>query len=152
MDILSKPGIRSVTIFLLVLLLYRPAIADGFIDSRSVTVEAGYDSDSAKTWYIDTQLGLSSGYWIYLAAQKNNDHQGGKNPPVIIIHGNQTKSVPQTYKRYLVHAFRRAMKLTGTPVRIEFRSGSNPYEGRKNKLTGRQIKRKSRLMRHVKKK
>jgi len=79
-------------------------------------------------------------------------HQGGKNPPVIIIHGNQTKSVPQTYKRYLVNAFRSAMKLTGTPVRIEFRSGSNPYEGRKNKLTGRQLKRKSRLMRHVKKK
>ena len=79
-------------------------------------------------------------------------HQGGKNPPVIIIHGNQTKSVPQTYKRYLVNAFRSAMKLTGTPIRIEFRSGSNPYEGRKNKLTGRQLKRKSRLMRHVKKK
>ena len=79
-------------------------------------------------------------------------HQGGRNPPVIIIHGNQTKSVPQTYKRYLVNAFRSAMKLTGTPIRIEFRSGSNPYEGRKNKLTGRQLKRKSRLMRHVKKK
>ena len=51
-------------------LVYRPAIADRLIDSRSVTVEAGYDSDESKTWYIDTQLGLSSGYWIYLAAQK----------------------------------------------------------------------------------
>jgi hypothetical protein len=70
---------RSVAIFLttslaatLCLPVCRPAIADGLIDSRSVTVEAGYDSDSAKTWYIDTQLGLSSGYWIYLAAQKND--------------------------------------------------------------------------------
>jgi GTP-binding protein len=79
-------------------------------------------------------------------------HQGGRNPPVIVIHGNQTKSVPQTYKRYLVNAFRTAMKLTGTPIRLEFRTGSNPYEGQKNKLTGRQVKRKSRLMRHVKKK
>ena len=78
-------------------------------------------------------------------------HQGGKNPPVIIIHGNQTKQVPETYTRYLVNAFRSAMKITGTPIRIEFRTGDNPFKGRKNKLTGRQVKRKSRLMRHVKK-
>jgi GTP-binding protein len=44
------------------------------------------------------------------------------------------------------------MKLSGTPIRIEFKTGTNPYKGRKNKLTGRQVKRKSRLMRHVKKK
>ena len=78
-------------------------------------------------------------------------HQGGKNPPVIVIHGNQTKQVPETYKRYLVNAFRSALKITATPIRIEFRSGDNPFKGRKNKLTGRQVKRKSRLMRHVKK-
>jgi GTP-binding protein len=79
-------------------------------------------------------------------------HQGGRNPPIIIIHGNQTERVPATYKRYLASAFRSAMRLSGTPIRIEFKTGSNPYKGRKNKLTGRQIKRKSRLMRHVKKK
>ena len=79
-------------------------------------------------------------------------HQGGRNPPIIVIHGNQTERVPATYKRYLASAFRSAMRLSGTPVRIEFKIGSNPYKGRKNKLTGRQIKRKSRLMRHVKKK
>ncbi len=79
-------------------------------------------------------------------------HQGGKNPPVIVIHGNQTRQVPETYKRYLVNAFRAALKITGTPIRIEFRTGDNPFKGRKNKLTGRQLKRKSRLMRHVKKK
>jgi GTP-binding protein len=79
-------------------------------------------------------------------------HQGGRNPPIIVIHGNQTERVPATYKRYLASAFRSAMRLSGTPVRIEFKTGSNPYKGRKNKLTGRQIKRKSRLMRHVKKK
>jgi GTP-binding protein len=78
-------------------------------------------------------------------------HQGGRNPPVIVIHGNQTERVPASYKRYLVNAFREALKLTGTPIRIEFKTGENPYKGRKNKLTGRQQKRKVRLMRHVKK-
>jgi len=78
-------------------------------------------------------------------------HQGGRNPPVIVIHGNQTERVPEPYRRYLVNAFRDALKLTGTPIRIEFRTGDNPYKGRRNKLTGRQLKRKSRLMRHVKK-
>lgn len=78
-------------------------------------------------------------------------HQGGRNPPVIVIHGNQTERVPATYKRYLVNTFREALKLTGTPIRMEFKTGDNPYKGRKNKLTGRQQKRKQRLMRHVKK-
>ena len=78
-------------------------------------------------------------------------HQGGRNPPVIVIHGNQTKQVPEPYKRYLANAFRAALKITGTPIRIEFRTGDNPFKGRKNKLTGRQVKRRSRLMRHVKK-
>jgi len=54
------------------LLAYRPAIADGLVESRTITVEAGYDSDKSKTWYLEFQLGLSSGYWIYLAAQNND--------------------------------------------------------------------------------
>ncbi len=78
-------------------------------------------------------------------------HQGGRNPPLIVIHGNQTERVPAPYKRYLVNAFRDALKLTGTPIRLEFKTGENPYKGRRNKLTGRQHKRKIRLMRHVKK-
>lgn len=77
-------------------------------------------------------------------------HQGGRNPPVIVIHGKQTERVPDSYRRYLVGVFRSALKLTGTPIRIEFRTGSNPYQGRRNKLTPRQARRKSRLMRHVK--
>jgi len=77
-------------------------------------------------------------------------HQGGRNPPLIVIHGNQTESVPETYRRYLENAFLKALKLTGTPVRIEFRTGGNPYQGRRNTLTPRQVSRKRRLMRHVK--
>ncbi|HEX5339454.1 MAG TPA: ribosome biogenesis GTPase Der [Gammaproteobacteria bacterium] len=62
-------------------------------------------------------------------------HQGGRNPPVIVIHGNQTESVPDTYRRYLGGSFREAFDLYGTPVRIEFRTGKNPYSERRKKLT-----------------
>ncbi len=78
-------------------------------------------------------------------------HQGGRNPPVIIIHGNQTESVPDSYKRFLVNQFRSALRLRGTPVRVEFKSGANPFAGRRNELSGRQIARKKRLVKHVKK-
>lgn len=78
-------------------------------------------------------------------------HQGGKNPPIIVIHGNQTDAVPASYKRYLVNRFRSVLHLAGTPLRIEFKSGANPFEGRKNKLTVRQVQKRKRLMKHVKK-
>lgn len=79
-------------------------------------------------------------------------HQGGSNPPRIIVHGNQVNALPDAYKRYLARYFRTAFKLRGTPLWIETRTGENPYEGRKNKLTSRQIKSRKRMMRHVKKK
>lgn len=79
-------------------------------------------------------------------------HTGGHNPPIIVIHGNQTESVPNHYVRYLEKTFRNALKLHGTPVRIEFKSSDNPFAGRKNKLTDRQLAKKRRLMKHVKKK
>jgi GTP-binding protein len=58
-------------------------------------------------------------------------HQGGRNPPVVVIHGNQVASLPETYRRYLANVFRDAFDLVGTPVRIECREGENPYEGRR---------------------
>ncbi len=76
-------------------------------------------------------------------------HQGGKNPPLIVIHGNQTDQVPDSYKRYLTTRFRTALNLKGTPIRIEFRSGENPYEGKRNKLTKRQVQKRQRLKRFV---
>jgi GTP-binding protein len=78
-------------------------------------------------------------------------HQGGRNPPVIVIHGNQTEKLPDAYRRYLVNRFRKAFKLKGTPVRLTFKSGDNPFKGRRNKLTPRQEHRRRRLMKHVKK-
>ena len=77
-------------------------------------------------------------------------HQGGKNPPLIVIHGNQTDAVPTEYTRYLTSRFRRHFKLWGTPVRIQYNSQDNPYADRKNTLTPRQVEKRRRLMRHVK--
>ena len=79
-------------------------------------------------------------------------HQGGKNPPIIIIHGNQTADVPATYQRYLMNRFRSVLQLRGTPLRIEFRTGENPFAGRRNKLTERQRKKRGRMMKFVGKK
>jgi len=55
-------------------------------------------------------------------------HQGGRNPPRIVIHGNQTNSVPEAYRRYLANVYRDAFDLFATPVAIEFRSDKNPYD------------------------
>ena len=78
-------------------------------------------------------------------------HQGGRNPPVIVIHGNQTERLPEAYRRYLVNRFRKAFKLKGTPVRMAFKTSENPYKGRRNKLTPRQEQKRKRLMKRVKK-
>ncbi|MEO1204611.1 MAG: ribosome biogenesis GTPase Der, partial [Pseudomonadota bacterium] len=78
-------------------------------------------------------------------------HQGGRNPPVIVIHGNQTERVPESYRRYLVNRFRKAFKLKGTPVRLQFKTGKNPYKGRRNTLTPRQERKRKRMMKHVRK-
>ena len=58
-------------------------------------------------------------------------HPGGHNPPIIVIHGNQTDEIPQHYVRYLEKAFRRALQLHGTPVRLQFKSTENPYAKKK---------------------
>ncbi len=76
-------------------------------------------------------------------------HQGGQNPPIIVIHGNQTESLPDSYRRYLVNRYRKALDLYGTPVRLELKSGTNPFAGRKNPLSERQIRKRQRLKRFV---
>ena len=58
-------------------------------------------------------------------------HQGGRNPPVIVIHGNQTEHLPDSYRRYLINFFITRLKLKGTPLRVELKSGSNPFADKK---------------------
>lgn len=74
-------------------------------------------------------------------------HQGGQN--LLVIHGNQTESVPEHYTRYLTGRYREALKLIGVPLRIEYKTGQNPYAGKKNLLTPRQVQKRRRLMRHA---
>ena len=78
-------------------------------------------------------------------------HVGGHNPLRIIIHGNQTEHVPDSYRRYLSNRIRQKLQLIGTPIMIEFKYGDNPYKGKKNPLTKRQVQKRKRLMKHVKK-
>jgi len=79
-------------------------------------------------------------------------HAGGNLPPRIIIHGNRTDAIPASYKRYLENVFIRHYKLRGTPLFIEFRSGSNPFKDKKNKLTARQMAKRKRLKKFTKRK
>ncbi len=54
-------------------------------------------------------------------------HQGGSNPPLIVIHGNALDSLPESYRRYLEHTFREVFKLQGTPLRVQFNTSHNPF-------------------------
>ncbi|EWH09552.1 GTP-binding protein Der [Catenovulum agarivorans DS-2] len=77
-------------------------------------------------------------------------HAGGHNPPIIVIHGNQVDDLPDSYKRYLMNYYRKALDMMGTPIRIEFREGGNPYAGRRNKLTLSQVRNRRRMMKYYK--
>lgn len=78
-------------------------------------------------------------------------HIGGHNPPVLVIHGNQLDALPDSYKRYLNNEFIKHLGLVGTPLKVEFKGGDNPFAGKKNKLSQRQVNKKRRLMARVKK-
>jgi len=78
-------------------------------------------------------------------------HQGGVNPPRIIIHGNQTDQVPASYQRYLTNYFIDAIKSVGTPIKIEFKGGTNPFSDKINKLSKRQQFKRARMIQHIKK-
>ena len=75
-------------------------------------------------------------------------HKAGAHPPRILVHGNQTGALPASYVRYLENGFREALNLVGNPVKLELRTGSNPYAGKRNELTRRQRLRRKRVMRH----
>ena len=78
-------------------------------------------------------------------------HPGGSNPPTIVIHGSRTKHIAPAYRRYLENFFRKRYKLEGTPVRIEFRDGENPFAGKRNVLTEAQQRKRQRMIREMKK-
>ncbi|HET7126444.1 MAG TPA: ribosome biogenesis GTPase Der, partial [Lysobacter sp.] len=78
-------------------------------------------------------------------------HPGGENPPTFVVHGTRLKSLGATYQRYLENFFRKRFKLVGTPIRFVFKETENPYKDKpRNPLTERQVAKKRRLMKHVK--
>jgi GTP-binding protein len=77
-------------------------------------------------------------------------HAGGHNPPVVVIHGNQTKSLPESYIRFLQSFFRKRLRLIGTPIKLELKESTNPFAGKKNTLTPRQLTKRKRMIRQRK--
>ncbi|WP_044470333.1 ribosome biogenesis GTPase Der [Mannheimia massilioguelmaensis] len=78
-------------------------------------------------------------------------HPGGYNPPIIVVHGNKIDKLPDSYKRYLSNYYRRSLKIVGSPIRLQFQEGSNPFAGKRNKLTPNQLRKRKRLMKFIKK-
>ncbi len=85
------------------------------------------------------------------APKLNFAHPGGTNPPTIVIHGSRTRHIADGYRRYLENFFRKRFKLEGTPVHIVFKESENPFAGRKNVPTERQVKKRKRIVRNAKK-
>ncbi|CAM3643146.1 ribosome biogenesis GTPase Der [Vibrio aquimaris] len=73
-------------------------------------------------------------------------HAGGYNPPIVVIHGNQVNELPDSYKRYLMNYYRKSLEIMGTPIRIQFQSSENPFEGKSNKMTLSQERKRKRLV------
>ena len=78
-------------------------------------------------------------------------HFGGIHPTTFIIHSNQDKKIPKNYRKYLENSFRTELDLKSIQLKIIFRKSDNPYEGKKNKLSERQVKKRKRLIKHIKK-
>ena len=78
-------------------------------------------------------------------------HFGGIHPTKLIIHSNVSSKIPSNFKQYLINSFRDELNLKSIELKINFKKGENPYDGKKNKLTSRQIKKKKRLIKYTNK-
>tara|TARA_B100000676_G_scaffold209212_1_gene205434 strand:- start:11039 stop:12460 length:1422 start_codon:yes stop_codon:yes gene_type:complete len=78
-------------------------------------------------------------------------HIGCRNPLTILIYGNQVKSIPKSYGRYLENFLREKLKLSGTPIKLIYRQSENPFAGKKNSLSKRQVAKRRRLLNYSKK-
>ncbi|MBC7988397.1 MAG: ribosome biogenesis GTPase Der [Luteimonas sp.] len=77
-------------------------------------------------------------------------HPAGNNPPTFVVHGSRLRQLSDTYKRYLENFFRKRFKLVGTPVRFVFKESENPYKDKKNVLSDKQLAKRQRMIRHIK--
>lgn len=76
-------------------------------------------------------------------------HAGGYNPPMVVIHGNQVDRLPDSYKRFLSNYYRRSLKMMGTPLKLIFQGGDNPFEGQRKSLTPKQQHKRRRIVKHL---
>lgn len=102
--------------------------------SASVELTSSYLTRLLEQYVETHQPPLSRGRRIKLRFA----HPGGKQPLTIVIHGTQTNKLPESYRQYLINAYRRSIGLVGVPLTIEFRNSENPYSGKRDKLTPRQ--------------
>lgn len=79
-------------------------------------------------------------------------HAGGHNPPIIVIHGNQVKKLPESYKKYLMNYYRKSLEIMGTPIKIEFREGDNPFADKGDKKKLAQLRNRRTMQKFAKKK
>ncbi|MEO6065033.1 MAG: GTPase, partial [Lysobacterales bacterium] len=84
------------------------------------------------------------------AAKLRYAHVGGNSPLRVIVHGSRLAALPDSYRRYLENFLRDRYELVGVPIRVEMRDGENPFAGRKNVLTEGQVRKRRRLIKHVK--
>ena len=63
-------------------------------------------------------------------------HQGGSNPPVVVVHGNHVDGIKDSYTRFLANALRKAFQLSGTPLRVQYKQGENPYAETEKRKAG----------------
>lgn len=122
-------------------------------------IHKAYDSATYKFTTAEVTKAIDIAYTTFPppvvrghVAKMKYGHPGNTNPPTFIIHGNRLKTLPDSYRRYLENFFRKRFKLIGTPIRFVFKDGENPYEGKKNVLTDRQMEKRKRLIRHNKRK
>ena len=78
-------------------------------------------------------------------------HQGGKNPPLFIVHGKNLNKLPSSYEKYMENYFREKLKLRSTPLFIDFLESENPYKDKPNLLSARQKKKRKRIIKRTKK-
>ncbi|MBY6106832.1 ribosome biogenesis GTPase Der [Ferrimonas balearica] len=77
-------------------------------------------------------------------------HAGGYNPPIIVVHGNQVRDLPDAYKRYLMNYYRRSLNIVGTPIKVLFQEGANPFDGKRKKMTASEQRQRKRVLGHLK--
>ncbi len=83
------------------------------------------------------------------AAKLRYAHLGGNSPLRVIVHGSRLAALPDSYRRYLENFLRERYELVGVPIRVEMRDGENPFAGRRNELTESQVRKRRRLIKHV---